>query len=347
MPQLKVTYNEEVISYSILCSKVRSDGASCLPDVFLMSRSNYLSSSYPVQYPIWHFSIYNKKSTLFFPNRAFSSKNCAFSSSQSVFTGSIFGAVRTVNANSGILRSARLVRMIFSFPPPYRITSFEEIWDRYLNSIGDAPNVRVTYWSSSQYEKDMKMTAGRTRRLLPLLALSLVVFCCLSSMKCRCSFPCIALLSFCGVLSAGEVGIRMKFFIAAIGIDDMFIMLSIWEETVHAASLRSQDSCELIRITFRLADCRDSIVSILLTTFGNVLVFTLGSFSPFPIIRTFCVYSAVSLLVLFIFQLTLFGALLAIVARYSGLNLARSAPVQQSCSLTYTEARSSGEYLLQ
>lgn len=53
----KVTYNDDVVSYSNLCSKVPDSGPFCFPDVFLMSNS-YLSLLQPVQYPIWHLSLY-------------------------------------------------------------------------------------------------------------------------------------------------------------------------------------------------------------------------------------------------------------------------------------------------
>ncbi|KAM3723395.1 Ribonuclease [Dirofilaria immitis] len=78
------------------------------------------------------------------------------------------------------------------------------MWDRYIERNLKYPsNIKVTMWSHSQYERDMKLSAKRTRRLLPLLIFCLVAFCCLSSMKYSCNLHFI-LLSFYGVLSTGN-----------------------------------------------------------------------------------------------------------------------------------------------
>uniref|UniRef100_A0A1I8E9I4 SSD domain-containing protein n=1 Tax=Wuchereria bancrofti TaxID=6293 RepID=A0A1I8E9I4_WUCBA len=291
-----------MISYSNLCSKVSEYERHCFPDLFLLSYT-YLTLSQPVQYPIWHLSIYN--------------------TSQTIFMGTTYGGVHTAK-HSGVIISARCVRMIFDFPPPYHITKFDDIWDSYVERNLKYPsNIRITKWSSSQYERDMKLIVERTRRLLPLLAFCLVSFCCLSSFKYGYNLR-FMLISFYGVLSA------------AIGIDDMFMMLSIWEHAISSSSNAGIDRCDLIRITFR-----ESIVSILLTTISNILVFTLGSLSPFPIIRTFCIYSAVSLFVVFFFQLTLFGSLLATKAPNSLCSSLISFSTQQSYSESSGETQSS------
>uniref|UniRef100_A0A5S6P809 SSD domain-containing protein n=1 Tax=Brugia malayi TaxID=6279 RepID=A0A5S6P809_BRUMA len=299
---LSVKHNDGMISYSNLCSKVPEYERHCFPDLFLLSYT-YLTLSQPVQYPIWHLPIYN--------------------TSQTIFMGTTYGGVHTAK-HSGVIISARCVRMIFDFPPPYHITKFDDIWDSYVErSLKYPSNIKITKWSSSQYERDMKLIVERTRRLLPLLAFCLVSFCCLSSFKYGYNFR-FMLISFYGVLSAAcglvtafgflhiigihlvQVALVTPFLVLSIGIDDMFMMLSIWEHAISSSTNAGIDRCDLIRITFR-----ESIVSMLLTTIDNILVFTLGSLSPIPIIRTFCIYSAVSLFVVFLFQLTLFGSLLA------------------------------------
>ncbi|EJW86680.1 hypothetical protein WUBG_02406, partial [Wuchereria bancrofti] len=267
--------------------------------------------------------------------------------------GTTYGGVHTAK-HSGVIISARCVRMIFDFPPPYHITKFDDIWDSYVERNLKYPsNIRITKWSSSQYERDMKLIVERTRRLLPLLAFCLVSFCCLSSFKYGYNLR-FMLISFYGVLSAAcglvtafgflhiigihlvQVALVTPFLVLSIGIDDMFMMLSIWEHAISSSSNAGIDRCDLIRITFR-----ESIVSILLTTISNILVFTLGSLSPFPIIRTFCIYSAVSLFVVFFFQLTLFGSLLATKAPNSLCSSLISFSTQQSYSESSGETQSS------
>ncbi|VDN81412.1 unnamed protein product [Brugia pahangi] len=272
--------------------------------------------------------------------------------SQTIFMGTTYGGVHTAK-HSGVIISARCVRMIFDFPPPYHITKFDDIWDSYVErSLKYPSNIKITKWSSSQYERDMKLIVERTRRLLPLLAFCLVSFCCLSSFKYGYNFR-FMLISFYGVLSAAcglvtafgflhiigihlvQVALVTPFLVlsipvlltVAIGIDDMFMMLSIWEHAISSSTNAGINRCDLIRITFR-----ESIVSMLLTTIDNILVFTLGSLSPIPIIRTFCIYSAVSLFVVFLFQLTLFGSLLATKAPNSLCSSLISFSTQQSYS---------------
>ncbi|KAL4003023.1 Patched family protein [Acanthocheilonema viteae] len=209
------------------------------------------------------------------------------------------------------------------------------MWDSYVeHNLKYPSNIKITKWSGSQYERDMKLIMERTRRLLPLLAFCLVSFCCLSSFKYGCNFR-LTFISFYDVLSAAcelitafsflhitgihlvQVALVIPFLVLSVGIDDMFIMLSIREQTISASSTANTDVCDLIRIIFR-----ESMVSILLTTIGNIFVFTFGSLSSFPIIRIFCIYSAVSLFIVFLFQLTLFGFLLATKAPNSlGSNL--------------------------
>lgn len=57
--------------------------------------------------------------------------------------------------------------MIFDFPPPYHITEFDDIWDSYMeHNLKYPSNIKITKWSRSQYERDMKLIVERTQRYL-------------------------------------------------------------------------------------------------------------------------------------------------------------------------------------
>ncbi|TNN81440.1 Patched domain-containing protein 3 [Liparis tanakae] len=92
------------------------------------------------------------------------------------------------------------------------------------------------------------------------------------------------------------------FMILGIGLDDMFIMISCWQRT------RVLDS-----VPDRLADAyRDAAVSISITTLTDALALFLGYGSPFGSVRSFCLYSGVSICFCYLYSVTFLGACLAL-----------------------------------
>uniref|UniRef100_A0A915CGQ4 SSD domain-containing protein n=1 Tax=Parascaris univalens TaxID=6257 RepID=A0A915CGQ4_PARUN len=154
--------------------------------------------------------------------------------------------------------------------------------------------------------------------LLPILVIALILFCTISTIR-RDRALSKSILALCGVISAGcavitsfgllsicgvrlvQIALITPFLVLSIGIDDMFLMLATWNRIV--AQNKSVPLVILLQKTYE-----QSVCSILLTTIDNVLVFIVGTISIFPIMRIFCIYCVVSLIVVFIFQATLFGA---------------------------------------
>ena len=54
----------------------------------------------------------------------------------------------------------------------------------------------------------------------------------------------------------------------------------------------------------------EAAVSITVTSLTDFLSFMCGSFTPFPSVRIFCLYSGVSVLFIYVWHVTLFGAFL-------------------------------------
>ncbi|VDM42383.1 unnamed protein product, partial [Toxocara canis] len=275
----------------------------CLPDAFLLS-SGPLAQFSPLTIPHWNISVFNV--------------------SRSLYVGALFGGVR-LDRHRKQVKSARFVKMPFNMPPMLNREAeivFERFWSETILALSPPNFVGVTAWSHGQHEEDMKLIAIRTRRLLPVLAIALVLFCTFSTMGCDRTLGK-PILALCGVVSAGSaiitsfgllhvLGVRLiqialitPFLVLSIGIDDMFIMMATWNRIL--SHNKTAPLLTLVQQTYEQCVC-----SMLLTSVDNVLVFTVGTLSMFPIMRIFCLYCVVSLLLVFVFQMTFFGACIAL-----------------------------------
>ncbi|KAK2901238.1 hypothetical protein Q8A67_009353 [Cirrhinus molitorella] len=98
--------------------------------------------------------------------------------------------------------------------------------------------------------------------------------------------------------------------IIRIGIDDMFIMISSWQRT------NIQDP-----VPKRMADTyREAAVSITITTLTDVLAFYLSYGNPFGSVQSFCLYAGTAILFCYFYNITFFGACLALNGRREGAN---------------------------
>merc|ERR1719471_694902 len=92
------------------------------------------------------------------------------------------------------------------------------------------------------------------------------------------------------------------FLLLGIGIDDTFVMLSAWLRSPAHASVPE-----------RLGHCySDAAVSVTVTSLTNILSFYAGVITPFPCVRIFCLYTGTAVVFIYIWQLSFFGACLAI-----------------------------------
>ncbi|XP_071965832.1 patched domain-containing protein 3-like [Antedon mediterranea] len=130
----------------------------------------------------------------------------------------------------------------------------------------------------------------------------------------------LAILSSIGMLSFGGIKFNMvvasmPFLILGIGVDNMFLMIASWRQCKQNLSLEDR-----MGRTFS-----EAAVSITITTLTDLLVFAIGASTKIPSVRMFCAYAGLSVLFMYIYQITFFGACMV----YTG---ARELNNQHCCS---------------
>ncbi|XP_023240846.1 patched domain-containing protein 3-like [Centruroides sculpturatus] len=107
--------------------------------------------------------------------------------------------------------------------------------------------------------------------------------------------------SYCG-LEYSATNITIPFLVIATEIDDSCILLASWRSTDFMKSVEKRLS----------KTYSEAAVSITLTSLTNFISYCIGMTTPFPIVRIFCTYAAISILFTFLYQITFFGGCIAI-----------------------------------
>ncbi|NXN31905.1 PTHD3 protein, partial [Nycticryphes semicollaris] len=112
------------------------------------------------------------------------------------------------------------------------------------------------------------------------------------------------LLLFCGVPFVITV-LSAPFLILGVGVDDMFIMIASWEQS----SRRKEKS----NVKSRLAETyAEAALSVTITTLTDVLAFFIGTWTVFPSVRSFCLYTGTAFVFCYIYTITFFGAIIVL-----------------------------------
>ncbi|XP_016116146.1 patched domain-containing protein 3-like [Sinocyclocheilus grahami] len=249
------------------------------------------------------------------------SSNITYPMNNDIFLGTTIGGVKL---DSSELTSARAVRLFYFLDE--KKTKETPCWlDGFLKLLSNSTEqktVHVSYFTSISRQNEFE---NNSDSIIPLFSVTYVLAITISVLSCL-RLDCVrtkvwvaalgvvsagmavlasfGLLLFCGMPFAMTVE-TAPFLILGVGVDDMFIMISCWQKTEVDKD-----------VEVRLADTyKEAGVSITITTLTDVLAFYIGLATPFRSVQSFCLYTSTALLFCYIFNITFFGACLALNGR--------------------------------
>ncbi|XP_073485924.1 patched domain-containing protein 3-like [Aquarana catesbeiana] len=247
---------------------------------------------------------------------------------RTTFLGTYLGGV-TLNPNNTVQR-AKAVRLVYYLREDNqqdRERSLQWI-EHFIKHVSlniemlQLKTVQTSYFSSISRQQEFE---GTTKTVIPLYSITYFIaifFSIISCVRRDCVRNKTWVASF-GVISAGlavlsSFGLLLlcgvpfvvtaanaPFLILGVGVDDMFIMVSSWQQTKVKSSVE-----ERVGKTYE-----EAAVSITITTLTDVLAFYIGIMTSFGSVQSFCIYTGTAILFCFLYNITCFGAFLALNGR--------------------------------
>ncbi|XP_074600748.1 patched domain-containing protein [Brevipalpus obovatus] len=123
----------------------------------------------------------------------------------------------------------------------------------------------------------------------------------------------LASFGICVYAGVDMIGINLAapFLMLGVGMDDAFVLLASWRRTRPELSIPERLS----------ATYSEAAVSITITSLTNFISFMIGTYTPFPSVRIFCIYTAVAVLSTYVYHITFFGGCMAFFGRAEKNNL--------------------------
>uniref|UniRef100_A0A8B9EQJ9 Patched domain-containing protein 3 n=1 Tax=Anser cygnoides TaxID=8845 RepID=A0A8B9EQJ9_ANSCY len=244
--------------------------------------------------------------------------------SNGVFLGTALGGVRT--NGSGYVESARAIKLLYYLREDGDEAENSRVWledfvREFPRTLADLKltAVQVTYFTSLSRQQEFE---GITESVIPLFSVTYFLTITFSIVSCL-RLSCIrnnVWLACCGVVSSGlavvsSFGLLMycgvpfvvtvtnaPFLILGVGVDDMFIMIASWEQNARKTDIKS-----------RLADTySEAALSVTVTTLTDVLAFFIGTWTAFPSVKSFCLYTGTAFIFCYIYTMTFFGSIIVL-----------------------------------
>uniref|UniRef100_A0A8D0HN06 Patched domain-containing protein 3 n=1 Tax=Sphenodon punctatus TaxID=8508 RepID=A0A8D0HN06_SPHPU len=230
-------------------------------------------------------------------------------------------------SESSWLRAAKALKLVYylredEVPDRERSLHWLENLLQRIQGQLDALNftsIQVAYFTSISREEEFER---HTKEVIPLFSVTYfltLLFAIVSCLRLDCVrnkawvaafgvlssglavLSGIGLLLFCGVPFVMTVA-NTPFLVLGAGVDDMFIMVSCWQQTKVKDEVKKRMS----------ATYAEAAVSVTITTLTDVLAFYIGTATSFQSVKAFCLYSGTALIFCYLYNLTFFGAILAL-----------------------------------
>uniref|UniRef100_A0A8C3PTF2 SSD domain-containing protein n=1 Tax=Calidris pygmaea TaxID=425635 RepID=A0A8C3PTF2_9CHAR len=252
-------------------------------------------------------------------------ENLFFPVSNGTFLGGTLGGVRT--DPDGRVLSVRAVRLVYFLRQDGSAAADSRRWlEGFLQDIPSKLEalraIKVTYFTSVSRQQEFE---GNTNSVIPLFSITYfltITFSIVSCLRLSCIrnnvwlacfgvvsaglavLSSFGLLLFCGVPFVVTV-LSAPFLILGVGVDDMFILIAAWEQ--------SSRKKEKSNVRSRLAETyAEAALSVTITTLTDVLAFFIGTWTAFPSVRSFCLYTGTAFVFCYIYTLTFFGAIIVL-----------------------------------
>ncbi|XP_072432118.1 patched domain-containing protein 3-like [Chiloscyllium punctatum] len=242
-------------------------------------------------------------------------------------------AVGGVDQDQNYINKAKAIRLDYYLQEDSdNVKTLSLLWLKnflqvFPNKLKDQESIMVSYFTSISRQEEFEGTA---KKIIPLFSVTYflsIFFSIVSCMRLD-SVRNKVWVAALGVISAGlavlsgfglllHCGMRFAintanapFLILGIGVDDMFVMLASWQKTKVTDKIEDRLA----------ATYAEAAISITITTLTDVLAFYIGIMTPFRSVQSFCVYTGTTILFCFIYNITFFGAILALNGRREASN---------------------------
>lgn len=294
----KINYRNKTWTYAKLCAKnygkcYKNDGL-----IFGKNLKKFHEGNYNAEYPV----------------------TINFKSFQVIPWFLNLGGV-TVDENNYI-KDVLAFRLFYTLSIKDEYLEVIKVWENelidHINNI-KFHEVEVQFLGINTFDKEMRKF---TTSNLPLLALSFATTILFAILTCMtnnwvrskpwlgvssCISASISVSTTFGFLSilqfnTADINVVLPFLILGMGIDDSFVLISAW---------RRSNLGEKVEV--RMGESySEAAVSITITSLTSCVSFCIGIVTNLPIIRIFCIYASVAVFFTYIYQITFFGACMAL-----------------------------------